>query len=75
MDHPRSDRRLHRKQDRQQNGLGHVVLSVVGAILDGYLASLVGYGGVTGVNIYSIIVAIVGAVIVLLVYRAIATRT
>ena len=52
-----------------------IVLGVVGAIVGGYLASLVGYGGVTGVNIYSIIVAIVGAVFVLLVYRAIATRT
>jgi uncharacterized membrane protein YeaQ/YmgE (transglycosylase-associated protein family) len=51
-----------------------IALGVVGAVVGGYLASLIGYGGVTGMNIYSIIVAVVGAVVVLLVYRAIASR-
>jgi uncharacterized membrane protein YeaQ/YmgE (transglycosylase-associated protein family) len=52
-----------------------IVLGIVGAIVGGYLATLAGNGGVTGVNIYSIIVAVVGAVIVLLVYRAVVTRS
>jgi uncharacterized membrane protein YeaQ/YmgE (transglycosylase-associated protein family) len=55
--------------------MDYIVLGVVGAIVDGYLASLVGYGGVTGVNIYSIIVAVIGAVIVPFVYHAVAART
>jgi uncharacterized membrane protein YeaQ/YmgE (transglycosylase-associated protein family) len=33
-----------------------------------------GIGGVTGVNIGSIIIAVIGAVVVLLVYRAVASR-
>ena len=52
-----------------------VVLGVVGAVVGGELASLVGIGGVTGLNIPSLFIAIVGAVIVLLVYRAVAART
>jgi uncharacterized membrane protein YeaQ/YmgE (transglycosylase-associated protein family) len=49
-----------------------IVLGVIGAVVGGYLATLAGYGGVTGLNIWSIIVAIVGAVIVLLIYRVVA---
>ena len=52
-----------------------IVLGVVGAVVGGELASLVGIGPVTGVNIPSLFIAIVGAVIVLLVYRAVAART
>ena len=52
-----------------------IALGVVGAIVGGFLASLLGIGGVTGVNIGSIIIAVIGAVVVLLVYRAVATRS
>jgi uncharacterized membrane protein YeaQ/YmgE (transglycosylase-associated protein family) len=46
-----------------------IALGVVGAIVGGILAGLVGLGGVTGVNIGSIIIAVIGAVIVLWVYH------
>jgi uncharacterized membrane protein YeaQ/YmgE (transglycosylase-associated protein family) len=46
-----------------------IALGVVGAIVGGFLMSLIGFGGVDGLNIYSIIVAIIGAVIVLYVYH------
>jgi len=46
-----------------------IALGVVGAIVGGFLMSLVGFGGVDGLNIYSIIVAIIGAVVVLYVYH------
>jgi uncharacterized membrane protein YeaQ/YmgE (transglycosylase-associated protein family) len=52
-----------------------IVLGVIGAVVGGYLATLAGFGDVTGVNVYSIIVSIVGAVIVLLIYRAVVART
>ena len=42
-----------------------IALGVVGAIVGGFLASLLGIGGVTGVNIGSIIIAVIGAVVVL----------
>ena len=52
-----------------------IVLGIVGAIVGGYPRELVGIGGVTGFNIWSIILAVIGAVVVLLVYRAVAART
>ncbi len=51
-----------------------IVLGIVGAVVGGYLFSVFGAAGVTGFNIYSLIVAVVGAVIVLLVYHAIVGR-
>jgi uncharacterized membrane protein YeaQ/YmgE (transglycosylase-associated protein family) len=51
-----------------------IVLGVVGAIVGGYIAAFVGHSGVTGVNLYSIFVAVIGAVIVLVVYHAVADR-
>jgi len=52
-----------------------IALGIVGAIVGGFLYSMVlGGPGVTGVNIGSIIVSIVGAIIVLWVYHAVAGR-
>ena len=51
-----------------------IVLGVVGAVVGGFLFSLVGAGGVTGLNLWSILVAVVGAVVVLYVYHAIVGR-
>ena len=51
-----------------------IVLGVVGAIVGGFISSRLGYGGVDGLNLYSIVIAILGAIIVLLVYRAVASR-
>lgn len=48
-----------------------LVLGIVGAIAGGWLFERFGASGVTGLNLYSIMVAIVGAVVVLLVYHAI----
>ncbi len=49
-----------------------LVLGVVGAIVGGVIANTLGHAGVTGLNIYSLIVAVVGAVVVLFAYRLIA---
>jgi uncharacterized membrane protein YeaQ/YmgE (transglycosylase-associated protein family) len=51
-----------------------MLLGVVGALVGGFLATFLGIGGVTGVNIGSIIIAVIGAVVALLVYRAVASR-
>jgi uncharacterized membrane protein YeaQ/YmgE (transglycosylase-associated protein family) len=52
-----------------------VVLGVVGAIVGGYLVSLTGNAGVTGLNLWSLLVAVIGAIVVLLVYRMVIART
>lgn len=51
-----------------------VLLGVVGAFIGGYLFSLFGASGVTGLNLYSLLVAVVGAVVLLIVYHAIFRR-
>ncbi len=51
-----------------------IVLGVIGAVVGGYIGSLLGLGGVSGLNIPSLFLAVVGAVVVLLVYRAVMTR-
>ena len=51
-----------------------IALGIVGAVVGGWLFSLFGMSGVTGLNIYSLIVAVVGAVVFLVVYHAIRRR-
>ncbi|MGD0131840.1 MAG: GlsB/YeaQ/YmgE family stress response membrane protein [Bryobacteraceae bacterium] len=48
-----------------------VLLGVVGAIVGGWLFNRFGATGVSGLNLYSLLVAVIGAVVVLLVYHAI----
>lgn len=51
-----------------------IVLGIVGAVVGGFLFSLIGAAPVTGLNIYSIFVAVIGAVVVLAVYHAVTGR-
>jgi uncharacterized membrane protein YeaQ/YmgE (transglycosylase-associated protein family) len=51
-----------------------IVLGIVGAIVGGFLFSLVGATGVTGFNIWSLIVAVLGSVVVLWLYHAMTGR-
>ena len=52
-----------------------IVLGIVGAIVGGFLFNLVGATGVTGLNLWSLIVAVVGAVVFLFAYHALFRRT
>ena len=47
-----------------------IVLGVVGAVVGGWLFRTFGMSGVTGLNIYSMLVAVIGAVVVLVIYHA-----
>ena len=51
-----------------------IVLGIVGAVVGGFLFSLVGAAPVTGLNVYSMIVAVVGAIVVLVIYHAVIGR-
>jgi uncharacterized membrane protein YeaQ/YmgE (transglycosylase-associated protein family) len=46
-----------------------ILLGVIGAVIGGWLFGKFGVSGVTGLNLYSILVAVVGSVIVLLLYH------
>ena len=52
----------------------NMALGIVGAIVGGIIFSVFGAGGVTGVNLYSIIVAVIGSIVVLWIYHAISGR-
>ncbi len=47
-----------------------IILGIVGALVGGWLFTTLGAHGVTGVNLYSLAVAVVGAIVVLVVYHA-----
>lgn len=51
-----------------------LVLGIVGAVVGGFLFQQFGHAGVSGLNLYSLMVAVVGAVVVLVVYHALARR-
>ncbi len=52
-----------------------IILGIVGAVIGGFIFQAFGASGVTGLNIYSLLVAVVGAIIVLVVYHAVLRRT
>ncbi len=52
-----------------------IVLGVIGAIVGGFLFTTFGATPVTGLNIYSLFVAVIGAVVVLFIYHAIVGRS
>ncbi|MGC2409544.1 MAG: GlsB/YeaQ/YmgE family stress response membrane protein [Methyloceanibacter sp.] len=58
-----------------QGFLLDIVLGIVGAVLGGFLFTALGATGITGFNLYSMFVAIVGAVVVLWAYHAISGRS
>ena len=51
-----------------------LVLGIVGAVVGGFIFNTFGAAGVTGLNIYSLIVAVIGAVVVLFIYHAVVGR-
>jgi uncharacterized membrane protein YeaQ/YmgE (transglycosylase-associated protein family) len=51
-----------------------IVLGIVGAVVGGFLFSLFGAEGISGFNLYSMIVAIAGSIVVLWIYHAVTGR-
>lgn len=51
-----------------------IILGIVGAVVGGFVFNAFGASGVTGLNVYSLFVAVIGAVVFLLIYHAIFRR-
>jgi len=51
-----------------------IILGIVGAVVGGWIGTLLGFGAVTGFDLRSLLVAVGGAVVVLLIYRAVTRR-
>ena len=58
-----------------QGFLMDIVLGIVGAVLGGYLFTAIGATGITGFNLYSMFVAVIGAVVLLAIYHAVMGRS
>ncbi len=65
------------KGDERYGVIGHVVLGIVGALVGGFVAGLLSGGNdyVSGINIPTIVVATIGAVIAVVAFNAITGRT
>ncbi len=55
---------------RGQGLLGDLFLGVIGAVVGGWLFNQFGHSGVTGINLYSILVSAAGAIVILVAYHA-----
>jgi uncharacterized membrane protein YeaQ/YmgE (transglycosylase-associated protein family) len=51
-----------------------ILLGIVGAVVGGWLFHAFGMAGVSGVNLYSLLVAVIGAVVFLVIYHALVRR-
>ena len=61
--------------DKQGQGFWlNIALGIIGALVGGFIFDLIGSTGVTGLNIWSMIVAIIGSVVVLWIYNAVSGR-
>lgn len=54
---------MHR--DSQMGALANIIVGIVGAIIGGFLFNLIGLAGDTGFNLWTLLVAIVGAIVLL----------
>ena len=60
----------------EKRGLGgNILVGILGAGLGGLAASLLGFGGVDGFNLYSLLIAVAGACLLLWIYNALQRRT
>lgn len=55
--------------DDSQGIILNIIVGIIGAWLGGYLFNMMGYAAVTGFNIYSLLVSVVGAVVLLWVVK------
>lgn len=60
--------------NRGEGIIGDIVVGIIGAFVGGFLFNLLGAGGVTGLNLYSIFVASAGSVALLATYYAFRKR-
>ena len=62
------------KTDAEQGVVGNIVAGVIGGVVGGFLVGLLGGEGFTGFNIWSFLVALLGAIVVIFIWKAITGR-
>lgn len=56
--------------NKSQGLIGDLVLGIVGALIGGMVMSLLGFGDISGLNLYSLVVAVMGSIILISLGRA-----
>lgn len=59
------------KTDHGQGTGADIIMGIIGAVVGGFIMNALGQSGVTGFNLYSLAVAVIGAIIVIYIGRAI----
>jgi uncharacterized membrane protein YeaQ/YmgE (transglycosylase-associated protein family) len=62
-------------RDAQMGLLANIIVGIIGAVIGGFLMNQFGEAGVTGFNIYSLLVAIGGAIVLLFLYGLVRRAT
>ena len=63
------------KTDAEQGAIANIVVGILGSLIGGFLVRTLTNQEVSGFNLLNLLVAIVGAIILLAIYRAIAGRS
>jgi uncharacterized membrane protein YeaQ/YmgE (transglycosylase-associated protein family) len=63
------------RTDAEQGIFANIIVGIIGAVIGGFLARMLGQDGVTGFNLTSFIVALLGAVLLIAVYKAVSNRS
>ena len=53
----------------EQGVLGNIVVGILGALIGGFIVNLLGGTGITGFNVWSLIVAVIGATLLLFIVK------
>jgi len=59
------------KTDPQQGAMLNIIVGIIGAVIGGWLMNFFGESAVTGFNVYSFIVALIGAVVLIAIVKAV----
>lgn len=62
------------KTDKSQGFFGNILVGIIGGLVGGFVFGLFGGAGVTGFNIWSFLVALVGAIICITIWKMITDR-
>jgi uncharacterized membrane protein YeaQ/YmgE (transglycosylase-associated protein family) len=60
--------------NEEQGAIGNIIVGILGAFAGGFIMSLLGQGGVSGFNLYSLLVAVGGAALLLYIWSRLAAR-
>lgn len=58
-------------KDSEMGAMANIIVGIIGAFLGGFLFGLIGGKGITGFNIWSLLVSVIGAVVLLGIINAI----